>query len=306
VTQVSSISGALAEVVSTISTLVVWYNRDGAPGFQWDMDSGVDIFDCTAGTYDCVDPAGTIEVNALSWAPISRVEADCNAATGATTYDANCKIVTFQVVGSRNSVPVLTLTSRTVSQPMNVDGVLNGPDRAKIDVTIEYPWAQITGLRDAPNALVALIGVQAGKAVGAVQTQTLGNEKQVSFAAAGGKRAFFSYSDTATINTAITSSPIITKTITAKDVEDFSCVLGDPCAGLLNPTNLIMVKLKIGVAWLKAFLWTPQVTIHSFTVKSAVKIYWDPAVGADNMEARTSSSAILVPSAILSAVALFL
>jgi hypothetical protein len=311
-TQTGAIAGALAEVVATINTILLWYNRDGVQGFQWNLASGVDVFDCTpaGSTYDCVDPNGIIDVKDLAWSPISRTEQACTVVAPAGDYEADCKVVTFQTSGAMNSMPstpVITLTSRTVSQPMLINTILHGPDHAKIDVTIAFPWTAAnftSGLYNATEAQVALIGVQAGKAVaaGAVAiVDSSAGEKKVKFTAAGGKHAFFSYTETATIG-AVSSSPIVTKVLTAVDVKTFTCAAGTPCSNVASKTFGVMALLKLGMAWLEGFGWIPQVTIHSFTVKNPVSIYWDPTIGAESLAGK-SSSFVLVPSAIL---ALFL
>lgn len=303
-TQTANVNGALAEVVSAIASLDVYYNRDGVAGFQWDLNAGNDIFNCVSGTYDCVDANGVLDVNKLAWSPIARAVANCVDLVPNGDYAADCKVYTLTTSGalSGTTTNVLTITARIASQPLKVNGVVIKSDSAKFDVQINFPWSNFTSLKDPAKALVALVGVQAGKAESASAVATIGinGGKSLVFNAAGGKAAYFSYASTARIGT--TDTTIVTKTLSSDDIINFSCA-GKPCA--LSLTALLMFDLNVKARWLLTFGWTPQITIHSFTSAKPVDIFWDPEVGAGDPPARTNSGGMLIPGVALLALLAF-
>jgi hypothetical protein len=303
-TSTAAIQGAAAEVVSSISSINVWYNRDNVEGFQWNLDAKKDVFNCATGTgYDCVDTKGTIDAKDLVWGAIERTEESCNSAAGVTTYDANCKINTFNTSGAHSSapnVPVLTITARLASQPIMINGAKITADNAKFDVKIDYPWDAVTGLADKPNARVALVAVHAGKTASGVATVKVNDGKSVTFAAAAGKAAYFSYTSTAKI--AGTNTNIVTQTVTGAEISAFVCASGDQCAGL-TVTAAVMVVLKTAVAWLGGLGWETKLTIHSFATTTPASIFWDPEVGVSSttQAAEQSGVAQLAPGLVLAA-----
>jgi hypothetical protein len=298
-TKTGAIVGAAAEISSNILSINAWYDRDGTEGLHWDIgaNTGVDVFNCDTGTYDCVDIQGGVDMKKdLVWTPLTRSEVSCAGAvtTGAENYDANCKINTLSTSGelpSNPGVSVVSITARTCSQPLLINGVQHSPDKAKWDVKINYPWANKTTLKDAANAKVALFALHAGKAgAGGVGVKVSGETKSLTFTAAGGRAAYFGYVPTAMIAGA--STTITTQTITAAEINAFDCT-GKPCAGLTG-TNYITGVLKVVVGWLTNLGWTPQLTVHSFATVHPTQIDWDPEVGVTPND-NTSAAGLLVP-----------
>ena len=76
-TQTSAMAGALAEVMSNLDSIYVYYNNDGQVGFNWNLAAKEDIFNLTAGEakgYDTLEVAGRIPLQDLSWTPISHTK----------------------------------------------------------------------------------------------------------------------------------------------------------------------------------------------------------------------------------------
>jgi len=305
-TQTGAVVGAAAEVSSSITTIVAFYDRDNVEGFQWDLvdtTKRYDIFQCngTVKTYDCIDPAGAIDVRDLVWTPLTRDEVACSTVvTG--DYAANCTINTLSTQGELQSVPgtaVLSITARTVSQPMKINGVEHTPDKAKWDVRINYPWANKTALQNASAAKIALIALHAGKAGAAgVGVKDSGSGKAVTFQAAGGKAAYFGYIPRATIGGVDT--PITTLTVTGEQLGAFSCGLLQPCFNTL--TSGLANGLAALAAALKFFGWQSQMTIHAFSKENPGEIVWDPEVGVQTT-AEESGAEMVVPGVLVALVA---
>lgn len=260
-----------------------------------DPNKRYDILNCNAAikTYDCFDIAGGVDVKDLVWVPITRTVTKCSLVLPAGDYNENCTINSLSTHGELSSAPgvaVLSITARTASQPLLIDGVKHTPDNAKFDVRIQYPWANKT-LSDATNAKIALLAVHAGKAgVAGVGVKDGGTTKSLTFAADGGKAAYFSYVSVAKINNADT--PITTETITAEEIQGFDCT-AHPCG---FTQLLVDVGLKPLVTWLQGFHWQPRITVHAFSVKQPVDIFWDPELGVEEITKETSSAAIVVPA----------
>jgi len=289
-TKTVNVAGALCEIASSLHSIQIFYDRDGVPGFQWDLAKGDDILSCASGTYDCVDTNGGINMDRLTWTPISRVVDKCvdKLPAGTTGYDAtNCYIHTLSTEGQLNGSAVVSLAIRTASQPIKINGQLHTPDKAKWDLRIDYPWAIIGNLSNASAAHVALLKVHAGKAVSAAAVATVNEgtvSKALTFTANGGKQAYFGYTTSVTVDGA--AANVITDTITNTEIKNWNG------QGIL--TNLLMAGLKINVGILEAFYWIPQLTVHSFEKAHPNSIVWDPVVGV-----MTAPANVAIPSLVL-------
>jgi len=305
-TKTGAVVGALAEVVSTLFSLNVYYDNDNVAGFNWDLTADpahrYDILNCATGAttgYDCLDINGVIQLKALIWTPISHTKVQCNTIPELSTAPAGCEIHSLTTSGANSTdpaaVPVITVTARLASQPVFINGKLHGPDRAKFDVRVQFPWATFTNLYASDKAKLALIGFSAGKSgtfAASVKRVSDGSDTLL-FAAAGGQSSYYAYSPSATIDGG--AGTITTQVVTGQQITDFQCPFGSPCAGLLGTgTSWIAGLLKIEVAWLQAFGWQSSVTFHSLgTGFKPANVFWDPEVGAGSS---TNSAALAVPS----------
>jgi len=294
-TGIGSIAGAFLEVVSTLSSLVVYQDRDGVAGFQWDLSSSSQPFGCGAlnpGTFDCFDGNSVDVKNNLTWTPLTKTEVNCSQyITGA---DAGCKVVYLNTAGflAGNSTYVINITARAATQPIIINGILHSPLKLKWDVSINVPWWSWTLVNPAANNGVAIIAAHAGKAgAGLATVVTAPGSKSLTFTASAGHAAYFGYLESATTDTG-GNTTIFTETYTGASIINYN-------ANLVAAFLLIPLKLQLGALALLG--WTSQVTIHSFLTTKPNTIYWDPENGMQT----TSGSALLVPSVAVALMAFF-
>jgi hypothetical protein len=300
-TQTGAIAGAFLEIVSAISSIQVYYDRDGQPGFQWDLSKTQnDIYVCGAGSFDCIDTKGNIGVTSLIWGDIDRAVLNCSAVVSGGGYDDNCTIQTFTTSGALTAggAPVLTIVARTASQPIEVNGVLITPLKVKFDVDVSVPWTNLTQLSDAANAKIALVFVHAGKSgKGDAIASTTGSGTNVVsslvFNGDKGYAAYYGYKSSATVDG--NSATVYSEAITGDQI------LGFKGTGI---TALVVAVLSIYIKFYQAFGWVVSLSIHSFDQKHPTTINWDPEVGMTNATAVESASTMLAPCAAIALLAL--
>jgi len=311
-TQTKNVAGALAEVIASIVSVDVYYDHDGVPGFQWDISQTdpklkFDIYDCTdaaTGKYDCVDPNGKLNVATdLQWTPISSSVVACNTQPGLTSYAAGCEIHSLNTVGSLPSAPttaVLNFTIRIASQPVLINGVKHGPDFAKWDLAINFPYSNYQ-LLDATNAKLAVVTAAAGKAGAFTGSSVRSNGVDtLNFQVAGVKaRSYYSYSASASING--NTGTIYTQVISGAQIQAYTCTTPSPCAGLLgiSGTNVLAAYLAVAVNAWGLLGWKTSIAIHAVgDVNAPASVVWDPTVGAGS----ANSALLALPSTLLLAI----
>jgi len=302
-TKTASVAGALAEVVSMLVSANVYYDNDGVNGFKWDLTAApanrYDIFNCgqakTKG-YDCLDPNAHIDLKDLTWTPITHAKVKCS--TQIPDAPDSCEIHTLSTTGS-NGTDVITFVARLATQRVLINSVLHGPDFAKFDVTVTFPYDKFS-LYDATTAKLALISLNAGKSgtfVGTAQKNSDGSDSLM-FSSAAGQSSHYSYVATAkvTVGTADSTESVTTQIITGQQLIDFDCPVGAPC--LLTGTQaLVGLYLKPLVQWLQLLSWKSSITVHSLgTSVKPTKVFWDPEVGAGTTTPSANSAAFAVPS----------
>jgi len=313
-TQTAAVAGALAEVVSVLGSINVWYDNDNTAGFNWDITQTdptkkYDIFDNAIGVqkgYDTIDTKGTIDLNNLTWTPISHSKVQCNTQIGLTNASDKCEIHSLTTSGLSGLSTVITITARIATQPVLVNGAQNGPDRIKFDVRVQYPWTTMSaGLYNSSRAKLALISFAAGKSgafVGAAVKRADQSDSLV-FASGSTSSAYYAYKQSCKVDGA--DAAVTTQVVTGQQILDYDCT-GAPCAGVfgLGTTNLVALVLKIKVGWLQAFGWKSAVAFHSLgTTTMPADIDWDPEVGSTSTVA--NSAALAAPSLVLLAFFLF-
>jgi len=307
-TGTAAVVGALAEVVAAIEFLVAYYDNDGTAGFQWnigqtDPTKRWDIFNTQAGVtnkYDTVDPNGILYLNNLTWSPISHSSVSCQSVAALTGYAAGCEIHSLTTSGSMPGVTtsVITITVRIASQPVLINGVRHGPDLAKYDCTINFPWSSFS-ISNPATAKLAMVVYGAGKAGDFVGTATTnGDTDSLTFASADGKTsASYAYKNVATV--AGVSANVYTSVYTGQQILNLQCVLGSPC--LLTETQGFQLLLVATITTFQNLGWKPSLTIHAFgTAVEPATVEWDPQTGAgpsSSTSAPASNSACFaVPS----------
>jgi hypothetical protein len=303
-TRTAAAVGALAEVVSTLSSINVWYENDGITGFKWNIDAEVakryDVLNCAEGVrlgYDALDPNGKIELKDMVWTPIVHTKVLCNSIAALSTAPAGCEIHSLTTTGAHASAPgtpVITFVARIASQPVLIDNVLHGPEFAKFDVRVVFPWSLFPTLNNPAKAKLALIAFNAGKSktFAAAGRRSSDGADSIVFAAAGSPtKSYYAYTRTALIDTQ--TLPVTTQVITGQQILNFDCSVGAPCAGLTG-TSITVAFLKVGVNYLQGFDWKSSITIHALGTKDQPQnVFWDPEVGASE---NTNSAALAVPS----------
>jgi len=270
-TKTASLQAALVEINSVLSAMVVYYDRDGTPGFQIDVTAAADILNCSS-TNDCVDRGGVVDLRTLTWTPIALNTISCNTVMPNQGYHPNCVIYELTTNGTLPSCnqTVIEITARAASQPVIIDGVMHGPDRLKFDVAINVPWNNFT-LMNASAAKIMLVFFHAGKAVdvSAVGTFDHGQGKShLTFGAAGGRSSYFGYN--ASLDIDGNPSTVVTVNVTEQAITSYS------------GNNTILNQLKAEVLILEALGWVAALTFHSFTPVHPNHIDWDPEVGQQN------------------------
>jgi len=311
-TQTTTVAGALAEVVASVTSLQVYYDFDGVAGFHWDITQTDptkkrDIYNCdnaAAGKYDCVDASASLDLKTLDWTPIDHTKIKCNSIAALADYPDGCEIHSLTTSGHTIAAPtakIIEFTIRIASQPVKINNIPHGPDYAKWDVTVNFPWASYTTLKANPR--LALVTVAAGKSGVFVGSATRNDDgsNSLNFAAEGNKaRAYYGYSSMATIDGA--SAPITTQVITGQQVLNFNCDLTSPCAGLTG-TNLLVTALKYPIGIWAVLGWKTSIAIHTLgNNPQPGVVFWDPVTGAGD---GSSPAAIAVPSALLVLLAFF-
>lgn len=314
-TQTKNAAGALAEVVSILSSINVYYDNDNTTGFKWDITQSdpqkrYNIFDCAAGErvgYDALDLNGVIDLKNLTWTPIEHTTVKCNTQAALANAPDSCEIHSLSTSGSLSGAAVITVTSRIASQPVRINGVLHGPEFVKFDLGVKFPWSSFSTKLYAPSrAKIAVISFNAGKSNTFVsQARRNGDSDSLVFSSGSGPSAHYAYTSTATVD-GVTTSPVTTQIITGAQITDFQCT--QPPCGPLSATFVASVQLKATVGWIAAFGWKSSITIHALGDKlQPLDIFWDPEVGtSDNSEVSSPNSAAFAAPSVVLLLALFL
>jgi len=263
-----SISGSLAELMAAFYSVIVYEDRDGSPGFQYDLTA--QVLDCSSGSYDCVrvDTGFTITLKDLSWVPVAKTTFNC---TDQLTDPAEGEICTVTVYTMADSANTVIFDFKVTTHPLTFDGVALDPDFGKLDVTINYDW---TG-KDCDNCKLALTGATAGKTTDASFSFDFANDSATTTATfnVGDLSAFFSWESTASIAGA--SSTVYVSAVTGTDLDGWSC----SCLGCLTATTVLNLFWKVALGIWEAFGWDATVIVFSWNDVKPTSVFWDPAVG---------------------------
>jgi len=293
---VASVSGALCEVVASVSKIVVWQENNKNPGLQFDL-ANVDVMYSTACTNqsktDCIDDSVSIDLTKITWSAISWSTQPCP--TG--NYQPNCTVYTFGTNGYQTGVtaPVISFTFVTANQNIMYNYIEVGPDRAKIDVDIAYPWTGYVGRLTSPSIALyagAAGRLQTGAAVG-IATQT-GIAGAITFSGTGSHVTHFDWVPTATVDgNAGQTVYVATETISA--------ILGFNCTGCSLVTGTVVAVLKVYALGWKLQGWDGALAMFSWTAVKPGQINWDPSVMQQTavQSTTTSHAASVVPSVLL-------
>jgi hypothetical protein len=287
---VVSVSAAWAEVAVGITGIFLYDNRDGQPGFQYKIGN-MYAFSCllAPADVDCIFDTSNIRLKEdVYWSAWARSTSPCPAGSG---YSTDCLIYTFATTGTliADGAQVAVLTLRLSNQPVlaNQDGNTHeiGPDRAKLDVQITYPYTSRPLIVN-PNAKVGLSAAAAGKAgsFSAVAASIDGKNALV-WNGDNDRASYFSYDGTATIGSG--ASTVYVSAISGAEIENTDC------SGCDFITKALVDGLKWVVGVWKSFGWTTELYFFSWDVSRPTTILYDPSFGMTG--AVTSSAFYAVP-----------
>jgi len=274
-----SISGSLAEVIASFYSIIVYEDRDGNPGFQYQL--GQDVLDCTGGEdFDCVrlDEGFTINLNELTWSPITHTTVNCTADLEAPIDGEQCTVTTWTIATTDNAV---IFDFKTTSHPVTVEERTLDPDSAKIDISINYDWTGIT----CDNCKLALTAATAGKMVSGSLSFAIDNSSgttTTNFEADGGISAFISWDTQAAI--VGETSTVYYHAVKYGDLDAWTC---DPnifatSNNCLSATAILNVVWKLALGVWQAFGWDGTVLVFSWADVKPSNVFWDPQVGGND------------------------
>jgi len=289
-----NVQGAWAEIVFGLSTIFLYKERNGQPGFQY--KPGYPVFsiagDCSEANseYDCIYSNSDVKLNAdLTWANLVPTPMSCSTA-GLAGYSPNCTIWQITARGSLAAAPVLqvdlTLASQKVIMGPTIVGAKShqlGPDFGKVDFKINYPWTAKGQDANKANANVAMACYAAGKAGASKVTQaTLDGKSALLWETDTGKAAVWSWDGeayvTSSTGTNVESSVYINglsgDAILAWQAPA-NCILDPQCVA----NSVILTVWQIVINVVKGLGWTPEILLLSWDVKGPTEVYYDPGYG---------------------------
>jgi len=279
-----SISGAFAELLVGFTDVLVYYDRDGNPGFQYTL--GTDPLCSDSTTTDCVETTDNYKLASLNWAALTYNVASCPS-----NYDAKCKVYSVTLVGTPvlTTSPLITLTYTIASHPLmltysNGQTVSITPDKGKIDVSITYPWASRTSTRANPQlAIIVAAAGRAGSGGVSGSVQVNGNSASLTWNS-GVSATLFSWDTNAYI--AAQANAVTSVTITAQQLDAYKCnsLL---CIGI---GDLLALSWKTYADIYALFGWDTRVVVFSWSGMPAnSSVFWDPNLTNSNAFTTTFS-----------------
>jgi len=268
-----TISGTFAEVVAAFHSILVYYDGDGTPGFQYTLGTDMWTGCCGTGaiTRDCTCSADNIALANLTWSPVYHVYSPCSN----PAYPTGCGVHSFYMIGNQavGGATVAKLNFTCATHPVLVN-TLGGnqievnPDKCKVDIDITYPWASKTNPRTNPQ--IALLVFAAGRSASGSVNYVAGGQG-VSWTGATGAVTSFNWAATASVNGNLPSN-VYAETITGQQITNFTCGLIDLVC------QAIMFYLKTAVALLAVSGWASELLLFSWTDVSPALVSWDPDV----------------------------
>jgi len=305
------IQGALAEMGLGFHGIFAYQERNSKPGFQYAV--GDRVFDCsTNNNLDCIVANSYVDMqNDLVWSPITYGSQSCVSKLIDTTgYNNTCTIYQITTTGSILLGPqviqiTLTLASQKILLNPAVNGHEIGPDRAKFDIQINYPWASKPSITKATSN-VALLLSAAGKAVsGAAQSFVYVNNNQqyqsIGWVGAKGKATVLAWDGSATLTTGTASSTVnvYVNGISGASISAYTC---SDCTALELVTwyAFLIVPWKAAVNTLTVLGWTPEIVILSWDQAGADQVLYDPIYGTTASTDVGNSGVYFAPTILLS------
>jgi len=258
------INASLVEVQAAFWKVLVWYDKDGVAGLQY--QPGRDPTDCSK-SWDCFDSTLSKDLKDLSWGTISTTTEACPAG-----YSTNCSVYTFTLSTTGADAGFVTLAWKYATQPVLKNGVVLKPDYAKIDITINYPWP--TTVDASTNPKIGLVVGTAGKTGSVSGAVSVADGKAGAVWERNGKNIYFNWDGTAQVGAA--TSTVHIDSTTLEELKAASCSI----IPLTTNYDPICVGLALLGEGYKVFGWNTRVILFSWTDVKPTSIYWDPAAGS--------------------------
>jgi len=235
---------------------------------------GDNVFDCTVSNgLDCLITNSAIDLKSdVTWSSISEGTTSCPAG-----YNANCTVYSFTTTAvlTGTSTTVMTLTQYLANQKVLINPTVNGhvvgPDYAKVDFTVTYPYAaksQTTNQNIASIALALYAGGTAGSATFQAKFQ---NNQALVFSGTDDKSAVFSWDGTAQLDG--TGATVVVVAISGETIIDYNC----PVSNLLCPP--IIAGWKVAAAAVKLLGWSSEIMFLSTPGTDVTTWEYDPTYG---------------------------
>jgi hypothetical protein len=285
--------------------MFAYQERNNQPGFQYKV--GDFVWSCAVNNgLDCIVDGSFIDFKKdISWSQVTTASQTCVSALSSTTgYNNTCTIFQVTTTGSYLGASAMTITLTLASQKIllkptiTATGVEIGPDVAKFDLVIRYPWVQ--KLVSKTTSYVALLAGAAGKASSGVVAggQWQGKSSSVWYFDKD-RAAVLSWDGSATINSGSVTNPVpvFVQGISGASILAYNCTDTNPAICLIQ--NLILTPWKIVAGLLTGFGWTPELVILSWPQLGPDTITHDPIYGSASSTEIKSGSLLFTPTLFL-------
>jgi len=281
---------AWAEMVAGFNFIFLFQDRNGVPGFQYNL--GDPVFDCSQNNgYDCIINGSPIDLKQdVSWSAISIASTACPPG-----YNANCSVTTFTTTGtlSADGTTVFQIVQTIANQKIIItaNGHTVGPDYAKIDFTVTYPWASASKNQTANKAVacIGIAGYAGGSAGGAAFVGVFQTRPALVFSGSSGKVAIFGWDPIATVD-GVTQN-VYVDTISGQEILNYKC------PGILSICPAIIAGWQVAAAVVQAIGWNVEIIFLSSPGAGSSTWEYDPTYGAaDSTEVTTGGSSFLAPT----------
>jgi len=275
-----------------LDSIFPYYDFDGTAGFQYTLgaDPTCPPFTGTP-TTDCFFVNDVIKLSSLTWSAMTVTNYSCPSG-----YDSRCQVYAFstngQMIGASSTVMLLTYyvaTHAVIVTTSQGASVSVTPDKGKLDITINYPFANRVMTNPTISAMspgVSLLVLGAGRAgTGGVSftAQAGSNSSTVTFAAASGHATVFRWDQNAQVNSA--SAAVQVSMWNMAQILAFNC--SAPGVNCTVAGFFLITEFKIAVALAAFGGWDSRVVVFSWpTVGATGSVYWDPS-----MESTTTTTA---------------
>jgi len=297
-----SVAGSWAEIIFGVTHVFLYQERKAPEGFQYSL--GDNVWDCNVQNgLDCLIGGSIINLqNDLNWIALDAQSYACPTASGYNGTDCRVHQITAEGRWPLTTNAVVTVRITFASQKVLLNyaakGHEIGPDYAKADLIITYPYVQKFQTGNKAIANIGVSGYAAGKAGSAAEVGTFKDNQAFIFKAVDTDRAaVWAWDGSAALTKGgvDSDSDVFVVGISGTSIKDYDC------SGCDVVSLLIIGNWKFSVNWVEPWGWRTQIVILSFPGVNTDTVTYDPEYGmATTAEYSTGSSGIVVPALFLS------